>query len=88
MTKLRFTTQETREEPFAPSFYRADQHAARPGAWYVTVAGRDYEVTAALTAGQAEALGTLLDAIATHVASDLGGTIVAAPTPRGEGGGR
>lgn len=85
MTKLRFTEQTTREEPFAPSFYRADQHAARPGAWHVTVAGRDYEVTAALTPEQAEALGTLLDAIAAHVASDLGGTIVAAAPVAGGG---
>lgn len=52
---------------------------------YVTVAGRDYEVTDALTAAEAATLGTLLDAIATHVASDLAGTIVAAATPAGGG---
>lgn len=89
MTKLRFTTQETREEPFAPSFYRADQHAARPGAWHVTVAGRDYEVETLLETTDTAELASLFDAIADAVVLLMSeGAAKIEPVEKTGGGGR
>lgn len=89
MTKLRFTTQKTHEEPFAPSFYKADQHAARPGAWHVTVAGRDYEVETLLESTDATELASLFDAIADSVVLLMGaGAAKIEPVEKTREGGR
>ena len=70
--KLRFTTQEIREEPFRPQFYQADEFSAKPGAWYVSVAGRDYEVETLLETSDTAELSALFDAMADSIVLLMG----------------
>lgn len=71
--KLRFAEPQTfREEPFRPQFYQADEYSARPGAWYVSVAGRDYEVETLLETSDTAELSALFDAIADAIVLLMG----------------